>query len=146
MSGPETDTAGADGATALDPPARISVVMVSYATGPALMEAIRAVQRDPDVTELIVVDNGNSAADRHRLLETASRRGEVRVLQGHGNIGFARACNYGASLASGDYLHFVNPDALVERGASRALVGAIRAAGTAPCVAGGMLVNVDGLE
>ena len=38
----------------------ISVVMVSYMTGPALMEAITAVLADRDIHELIVVDNGNT--------------------------------------------------------------------------------------
>ena len=38
----------------------ISVIMVSYMTGPALMEAISAVLADRDVHELIVVDNGNT--------------------------------------------------------------------------------------
>jgi len=38
----------------------ISVIMVSYMTGPALMEAITAVLTDRDIHELIVVDNGNT--------------------------------------------------------------------------------------
>ena len=81
------------------------------------MESIRAVQRDPDIEELIVIDNGNAPIDRPRLFEVASRSDNVRIIQGHGNIGFSRACNYGAALAKGDYLHFVNPDAVLRVGA-----------------------------
>lgn len=124
---------------------RISVVMVSYMTGPALMESIRAVQRDPDIHELIIVDNGNAPADRPRLLEVASRSGTIRILQGHGNVGFARGCNYGASLATGDYVFFLNPDAIIEEGAARKLVEAGQAAHT-PWIAGGMLLNSNGQE
>lgn len=119
---------------------RISVVMVSYMTGPALMESIRAVQRDPDIHELIIVDNGNAPAERPRLLEVAERSGNVRILQGHGNVGFARGCNYGAALAMGDYLFFLNPDAIIEVGAARQLADAGDAAQT-PWLAGGMLLN-----
>ena len=35
----------------------ISVIMVSYMTGPALHEAIRSVMDDEDIFELILVDN-----------------------------------------------------------------------------------------
>jgi len=47
----------------------ISVIMVSYMTGPALMEAITAVLADRDIHELIVVDNGNTESARARLSE-----------------------------------------------------------------------------
>lgn len=124
---------------------RISVVMVSYMTGPALMESIRAVQRDPDIDELIIVDNGNAPADRPRLFEVASRSGNVRILQGHGNVGFARGCNYGAALAGGNYLFFLNPDAIIEPGAARKLANAGDATQT-PWLAGGMLLNSSGQE
>lgn len=124
---------------------RISVIMVSYMTGPALMESIRAVQRDPDIDELIVVDNGNAPIDRPRLFDVAARTGHVRIVQGHGNVGFSRACNYGASLATGDFLHFLNPDAVLQVGASRQLTEAGTGA-TRPWIAGGMLLNSAGKE
>jgi len=38
--------------------------MVSYMTGPALLEAIIAVLADRDIHELIVVDNGNTESAR----------------------------------------------------------------------------------
>jgi len=91
----------------------ISVIMVSYMTGPALMEAITAVLSDRDIHELIVVDNGNTENARARLSQLTAKHHRIRFLQGHGNIGFARACNYGANLATGHYLLFLNPDAVI---------------------------------
>jgi GT2 family glycosyltransferase len=119
--------------------------MVSYQTGPALLQSIRAVQGDPDIHELIIVDNGNSAADRAAVYAAAVKTDSVRIIQGHGNIGFARGCNYGAALATGDYLFFLNPDALIERGAARKLVDAGQAV-QHPWIAGGMLLNSVGQE
>lgn len=142
MSGPLSPT------TALAPTAikgRISVVMVSFMTGPALIESIQAVQRDPDIAELILVDNGNSAADRVRLFNVASESDKVRVLQGHGNVGFATGCNYGAGMATGDYLFFLNPDAIIETGAARTLANAGQAA-RSPWLAGGILVDENNQE
>jgi N-acetylglucosaminyl-diphospho-decaprenol L-rhamnosyltransferase len=124
---------------------RISVVMVSYMTGPALMESIQAVQNDADIHELIIVDNGNTAADRARLFQAAQRSEKVRILQGHGNVGFARGCNYGAALATGENLFFLNPDAIIEVGAARKLVEAGKTVQT-PWIAGGMLLNSNGQE
>ena len=123
----------------------ISVIMVSYMTGPALMESIRAVQRDPDIHELIVVDNGNAPADRPRLLEAASRTENVRILQGHGNIGFARGCNYGAAMANGDCLLFLNPDVVLEIGAARKMAD-VGDSTKAPWIAGGLLLTSTGRE
>ena len=44
----------------------ISVIMVSYMTGPALLESVQSVLDDPDISELILVDNGNMPAARTR--------------------------------------------------------------------------------
>jgi len=72
----------------------ISVVMVSYMTGPALMEAITAVLADRDIHELIVVDNGNTESARARLSQLTAKRTRVRFLQGHGNIGYSGSSVY----------------------------------------------------
>jgi len=124
---------------------RISVVMVSYMTGPALLESIKAVQADPDIDELIIVDNGNHADARTLFFEAAQRTDKVRILQGHGNVGFAKGCNYGAAMASGDYLYFLNPDAVTETGAARKLADAL-SDWPAPCLAGGLLLSSTGDE
>ena len=123
----------------------ISVIMVSYMTGPALMEAIMAVLADRDIHELIVVDNGNVDSARARLAELTAKRNRVRFLQGHGNIGFARACNYGANLATGHYLLFLNPDAVITQGASRQLANAGDTL-VEPWITGGLLRDETGKE
>lgn len=123
----------------------ISVVMVSYMTGPALMESILAVLADRDIFELIVVDNGNTAPSRARLSELTATRNRVRFIQGHGNIGFARACNYGARLATGYYMLFLNPDAIIAKGAARQLANAGDCL-VEPWLTGGLLRDIEGKE
>jgi len=123
----------------------ISVIMVSYMTGPALLEAINAVMVDEDIFELILVDNGNTLEARKRLSDVVARHDRIRLLQGHGNIGFARACNYGAKLARGEYFLFLNPDALIAEGAARNLANCGKNL-TAPWITGGMLRDVNGRE
>ena len=123
----------------------ISVIMVSYFTGPILLDALEAAASDPEIAEIILVDNGNPASDRLTLCETALELGKARILQGHGNVGFARACNYGAALATGDMLLFLNPDAVIKKGAARRLAEA--GGGQAiPSIMGGLIVDENGQE
>ncbi len=123
----------------------ISVVMVSYMTGPALLEAVTAVMSDPDIHELIIVDNGNIPASRIRLSELAASYDRIRLLQGHGNIGFSKGCNYGAELATGHYLLFLNPDAVIARGSARKMAQAGEGLKT-PWITGGYLRDQFGKE
>lgn len=123
----------------------ISVIMVSYMTGPALAEAVSAVMNDRDVHELILVDNGNTESARTRLSNIVMKHDRIRLLQGHGNIGFARGCNYGARLASGHFFLFLNPDAVIAEGAARKLADCGENL-PSPWIAGGFLRDEYGRE
>ena len=123
----------------------ISVIMVSYMTGPALLEAVSAVLDDRDIHELIIVDNGNAESARTRLSKIAVKHDRIRLLQGHGNIGFARGCNYGTRLASGHFLLFLNPDAVIARGAARSMAECGRTL-SGPWITGGFLRDENGRE
>lgn len=123
----------------------ISVIMVSYMTGPALLESVQSVLDDPDIAELILVDNGNTPAARAQLSNYVMSHDKVRLLQGHGNVGFAQGCNYGARFATGELFLFLNPDAVIKPGIARRLAerGASK---TRPWIAGGMLRDIHGRE
>lgn len=124
---------------------RISVVMVSYHTGASLFEAIQAVLADKDVFELILVDNGNTPAVRKRIWNFVKKRSRLRLVQGQGNVGFGRACNYGARLAKGDYILFLNPDAVITKGAVMALANCGEKL-QKPWITGGFLETITGVE
>ena len=124
---------------------RISVIMVSFRTGPALLESVNSVLHDPDIFELILVDNGNPPSARHRLSQIVMSHDKIRLLQGHGNVGFAKGCNYGATMATGDYLLFLNPDALLKPLAARYMAESGQKLNR-PWVAGGKLLDIHGRE
>lgn len=119
--------------------------MVSYHTGPALIEAVGAVIADPDIFELIIVDNGNSYAARERLSQLVSEHDRIRLIQSQGNIGFAKGCNYGAKMARGTHFLFLNPDAVIEAGAAAALAQCVDAQEGLALV-GGRLSDINGNE
>ncbi len=124
---------------------RISVVMVSYMTGPALHESVAAVLADPDIFELVLVDNGSTEAGRQAINRLIVADDRVRLLQGQGNIGFAKGCNYGANFASGELLLFLNPDAIIKAGSARLLAETGKLQET-PWIIGGLLRNTEGRE
>lgn len=135
---PSSDAAPAEG---------VSVVMVSYRTGPVLFAAIAAVLApdQPGVIELVLVDNGNPPAVTAELARRARSEPRLKVAGGHGNVGFARGCNIGARLATGRTLLFLNPDCCLGAGAVCALLAATEALGE-HWMLGCRLVNPDGSE
>lgn len=127
------------------PEKRVSVIMVSYHTGAPLIEAIQSVLADEEILELILVDNGNTKAVRQRLWNFAQGQRRLRIAQGQGNVGFGRGCNFGARISKGDYLLFLNPDAVITKGAAKTMADCGEKL-QAPWIAGGALETVNGAE
>ena len=74
---------------------KVSVVMVVYMTGDALQESVSCVLADPMVDEFIIVDNGSSCTEALGPNGLAERDRRVVLIQGQGNVGFARGANLG---------------------------------------------------
>ena len=126
-------------------PPGVSVVMVVYRTGPALFNAIARVLGEPLVDEFVVVDNGSAGPDEARLREIAEQEPRFRLVQGQGNIGFARGCNLGARTAKGRHLVILNPDAYLQTDCIASLLEAAEGY-PSPCVVGARVLNTDGTE
>lgn len=90
--------------------------------------------------ELIVVDN-HSTDSTPQLL--SSLGGDVRIITNDENLGFAKACNQGAAIATGEYLVFLNNDTIPLTGWLSALVDEVQ---THPdvTVVGSKLLYQDG--
>lgn len=91
----------------------ITVVMVSYHTGAALWRSIESVLAQEGLNELILVDNGNSASTRQRLVKKNMKEPRLKVLSGHGNIGLYQGYNLGATRAKGQYVLFLSPESIL---------------------------------
>ena len=112
-----------------------SVVIVNWNAGTALARCLESVECD----EVVVVDNASSDGSAAAV----TGRPGVRLLEAGANLGFAAGANLGASVAGGDPLVFVNPDARLRPGALAALVDALLARPDA-AIAGGGLESEDG--
>jgi GT2 family glycosyltransferase/glycosyltransferase involved in cell wall biosynthesis len=92
-------------------PGVVTVLVVNYRGAPdtvACLQAFDQLDWPSSSLELIVVDNasGDGSAD---LIRGAVPH--ATVIESPENVGFAAACNLGASRASGEYLGLVNNDA-----------------------------------
>ena len=88
----------------------LSVIIINYNTCRltlACIESVYAHVRDLSV-EVIVVDNGSTDGSEQVL--SALNYPGYRYLYNRENLGFSRANNQGAQLASGHYLFFMNSD------------------------------------
>lgn len=123
----------------------VSVIMVSYNTGPVLFRSIEAALLQDNLKELIIVDNGNSRDVRARLKAWVEKEPRISLITGQGNVGFAMGCNLGAAKATGDYLLLLNPDCVVPTRAFAKVIAAMEARPEA-WLAGCRILNPDGSE
>ncbi len=124
---------------------RISAIVVSYQTGFRLKECLYALAADPDISEVIIVDNGNPQRMQDWVQAFAAKRPSINLLSGHGNIGFGAGVNLGVSEAAGPHLLVINPDAVLRW---KSLPGMQAAASelTAPWIIGGRIFDLKGRE
>jgi GT2 family glycosyltransferase len=87
---------------------KTAAIVVAYENGAALGRCIDALRSE--AVETIVVNNGSP-------LELDG----IRVLHGHGNVGFGAGCNLGAASTDADVLVFLNPDTVAQPGSVAAL-------------------------
>ena len=91
----------------------ITAVVVTYHTGPRLHECLYALKSDPDVSEIVVVDNGNPPAEQDWIDNFAAVSDKVHVVRDGTNPGFGAGVNKGAAGALGKLLLVINPDAVL---------------------------------
>jgi N-acetylglucosaminyl-diphospho-decaprenol L-rhamnosyltransferase len=121
----------------------VSAIIVSFRTGPALRECLERVMAQPELLEVIIVDNGNEASTRSFLDSLSSPK--IRVVRPGCNLGFAAACNLAASQSQGDYVALINPDLILPEETFAKIIKAFSLHPKA-WLCGGRLLNMDGSE
>jgi GT2 family glycosyltransferase/SAM-dependent methyltransferase len=94
---------------------RASIVILAWRQREHLLECLRSLRESPaDVAfEVIVVLNAASEAVEDALRSNVEG---ARFIKSGVNLGFAGGCNLGASASRGDFVVFLNDDAIVEPG------------------------------
>jgi GT2 family glycosyltransferase len=93
------------------PEARVSVVIPFRDRPELLRNCLRGLRRGTFANlEVVLVDNGSEEPRTGRLLARAGARQDNRLVGRPGAFNFARLCNDGARVATGDHLLFLNND------------------------------------
>jgi GT2 family glycosyltransferase len=105
----------------------LSIVIVSYKVRDRLRQCLESLRSQLEGTprfETIVVDNDSGDGT---VQELSGSFPEVRFLAMDRNLGFSIGCNRGASLATGEWILFLNPDTVVFPETLRDIVAFARA-------------------
>ena len=90
---------------------KLSIIIVNYNTSAALKECLNSLlQNRTPASEIIVVDN---ASTDNSVEMVKTHFPEIILLESPENLGFAKANNLGSKKAQGDFLVFLNPDAIL---------------------------------
>jgi N-acetylglucosaminyl-diphospho-decaprenol L-rhamnosyltransferase len=103
------------------PPADVAAVVVSYNVRELLLRCLTSLRAD-GIEQIVVVDNA-SADDSVDAVCTAEP--DVDLLALEANVGFATGVNRGVARTTTPYVAVVNPDEVVQPGATKALVEAL---------------------
>jgi hypothetical protein len=124
----------------------VSVVTVSWQTGPRLLEAVASILATPDVDEFVLVNHGNPPEMIRKLRQMAADSDRLVLVETGANLGFAKGCNIGAQRADGDWVLFLNPDAVLQPGALKRLKASAAELGDRMWVLGARITNENGTE
>jgi len=103
-----------------DPPA-VSIIIPLYNAVDYTKKCLASLETtlQPGCYELVIVDNNSTDGTAELLSALPST---VKILSNSENVGFAKACNQGARMASGKYLLFLNNDTEAQEGWLEALL------------------------
>jgi GT2 family glycosyltransferase len=121
----------------------VSVITVNYNAGAMLSDCVASVMAQCD--QIIVVDNASTDDSLATLGAAFPSNPKLSIIRNERNLGFAKGCNIGTAMASGEIVLFLNPDCVVEPTTIAGLIAALDqhpAAG----MAGAMLTDPDGRE
>ncbi len=90
---------------------KISVVIVNYNAGDDLRSCVNSVLKQTGCEIEVIISDNDSHDNSLDLLKPLSDN--VNIILNKANLGFGKACNIGFKHATGDYVFYLNPDALI---------------------------------
>lgn len=123
-------------------PEEITAIVVSFADPLATTRAIHSLlDQSPAPIEVLVVDN-DPMGTTDRALTGGQNLENVRIVRPGINLGYTRAANLAAREARGQWLFFLNPDAVASKDCLRRLLEAVD--GSDVAIVGAQVLLPDG--
>ncbi len=118
---------------------RCSAIIVTYNSSDSIWACLEALVNEN--CEIVIVDNASRDETVQRVEEFVAWH-PVHLVANPENLGFAAAVNQGARESVGDVLLVLNPDAIAEPGAVKALLQCLETSGAV--AVGGALLGDNG--
>jgi GT2 family glycosyltransferase len=120
---------------------KLSIIIVNYNTKKYLHRTLSAIYKSAPAFEfeVAVVDNASRDGSQEMVRHDFP---QVKLIRNSSNVGFARANNQAVPRTNGEFILFLNPDALPKAGALESIVHFMEGKPYAGCV-GGKLLNSD---
>lgn len=100
-----------------------TIVVINYNTSEETNKCLASIDESVTVSfDCVLIDN-DSVDEDYEKLDNYSWLEKIRL---DSNIGFARGCNRGAAEAKGDYLFFLNSDAIITEGCISKLINGLK--------------------
>jgi GT2 family glycosyltransferase len=107
-------------------PGLTSIIIVTRNSLDQTRKCVESIRRHtPEHHEIIFVDNGSTAETVQWLQKLVRENGHYKLIENKTNLGFAKGCNQGAHVASGNYLLFLNNDTEPQAGWLEPLVNVL---------------------
>lgn len=121
----------------------IGAIVVTYHTGRPLKDCLNALAAQKDVSDLVIVNNGNPPEMREWLQRFSDQRAQVKLIEAGANVGFGRGVNLGVAACQAAELLIINPDCVLRPDALGALVAASKDR-RSPALIGGRIFDING--
>lgn len=92
----------------------IAVVVVTHESAATINMCLKKLRRAIGLRRIVVIDNASTDDTCAIVEEFLPEDARISLVRNKENLGFAAACNQGASALSQPWLVFLNPDAYVE--------------------------------
>lgn len=92
----------------------IAVVVVTHESANTIVLCLKKLRRAIGLRRIVVIDNASTDNTCALVENFLSEDARISLVRNKENLGFAAACNQGASALSQPWLVFLNPDAYVE--------------------------------
>lgn len=96
---------------------KLSIITVTYNNENSIDAYLESILKNaPENCELIIIDNNSSDKTCNKILEFRKKNGiEIKLIESAENLGFSKANNIGAKIASSEILVFLNPDTKISQ-------------------------------
>lgn len=98
----------------------LSIIIVNYKSWDKLKLCLDSISKQKDIKiSTIVVDNNSND---HQIINFKNKFVSVKWIENSENLGFAKACNIGASYCNSTWYLFLNPDTILKEDSLSTLI------------------------